>query len=403
MRSGRFYRGRPCAGVSPHAAASAGAKTIPKTATWEHGPGRGTSATRTSSLPAPARSRTKFAPALRNIPRDEHDAAVAVLVRPGCELDRRMGEVLHLSAPPPGPRQPATLRMPLTRNRSGPRRRSASPWRARKRASRAACRCSMTKLAMPSLCAASATKPERSPAAGSMTRCGSSAPLTAMSMVARGLRLCRRCVSRSTVAGVGEIGLRDHEAVGEDHLLARLGGAVERGFAVDRVDHGQHHLDVKFAAERAVGGEGLQDRAGIGETAGLDHDAAERRHRAALAIDHQAAQRVLQVGAGVAAEAAVAEQQVSSALSRTSASSMPTAPNSLTMTAVPCPSGVARKRRTSVVLPAPRKPVTIVTGIRAPRSRFCRRPNGPASREGKEVEHAPTAMTSADQKSISRM
>ena len=74
---------------------------------------------------------------------------------------------------------------------------------------------------------------------------------------------------------------------------------------------------------------------------------------------------------------------ISSALSRTSASSMPTAPYSLMMTAVSRPSGVARKRRTSVVLPAPRKPVTMVTGMRAPRARFCRRPNGPASREGK--------------------
>jgi len=74
---------------------------------------------------------------------------------------------------------------------------------------------------------------------------------------------------------------------------------------------------------------------------------------------------------------------VSSALSRTSASSMPTAPNSLMMTAVPCPSGDARNRCSSVVLPLPRNPLTTVTGILAPRSRLSRRPNGPASREGK--------------------
>ena len=43
---------------------------------------------------------------------------------------------------------------------------------------------------------------------------------------------------------------------------------------------------------------------------------------------------------------------------RISASSMPTAPYSLTMTAVPRPSGVARKFRSSVVLPAPRNPVS---------------------------------------------
>jgi len=74
---------------------------------------------------------------------------------------------------------------------------------------------------------------------------------------------------------------------------------------------------------------------------------------------------------------------VCSAVSRMSASSIPTAPNSLTITAVPSPSGEARNRRISVVLPAPKKPVTTVTGIRAPRSRFSLRPNGLASREGK--------------------
>ncbi len=57
---------------------------------------------------------------------------------------------------------------------------------------------------------------------------------------------------------------------------------------------------------------------------------------------------------------------------------MPTAPNSLTITAVPAPSGDLRKRRISVVFPAPRNPVTTVTGTRAPRSRLSLRPNGPA-------------------------
>ena len=65
---------------------------------------------------------------------------------------------------------------------------------------------------------------------------------------------------------------------------------------------------MEFAAERAIGGEGLQDRPGIGETGGFDHDAAERRYGAVLAIEHQAAQRRLQIGARDAADAAVAEQ-----------------------------------------------------------------------------------------------
>src|SRR5207244_3786903 len=43
------------------------------------------------------------------------------------------------------------------------------------------------------------------------------------------------------------------------------------------------------------------------------------------------------------------------------------------------PSGRVSSSRISVVLPAPRKPVTTVTGMRAPRGRRCRRPNGLAS------------------------
>ena len=48
--------------------------------------------------------------------------------------------------------------------------------------------------------------------------------------------------------------------------------------------------------------------------------------------------------------------------------SMPTSPNSLTMTARRRPCALAMTWRISVVLPAPRKPVTIVQGMRA---RFC--------------------------------
>src|SRR6516164_8131573 len=78
-----------------------------------------------------------------------------------------------------------------------------------------------------------------------------------------------------------------------------------------------------------------------------------------------------------------------SVLPRRSALSMPMLPNSLTTTAVPAPCAVARKRRTSVVFPAPRNPVTMVTGMRAPRARLSLRPNEPASREGKRSSNAP--------------
>ena len=202
-------------------------------------------------------------------------------------------------------------------------------------------------------------------------------------MAARGLSSCRRRVRRSTVAGVGEIGLRDHDAVGEDHLLARLRRRCRVRLAVHRVDHGEHHLDVR-TRRRARGRSrtsagSAPDRRGplvsisdAAETAALCRARGRPPAGAARSADR----------CGCCSRGSRCRAAVSSALSRSSASSMPTAPNSLTISAVPAPSGVSRNRRTSVVLPAPRNPVTMVTGIRAPRSRFCRRPNGPASREG---------------------
>ena len=65
---------------------------------------------------------------------------------------------------------------------------------------------------------------------------------------------------------------------------------------------------MKHVTERAVGGESLQDRARIGEAAGLDHDTAEVRQFPAIAFHHHAAQRLLQVAAGGAAQAPIAKQ-----------------------------------------------------------------------------------------------
>ncbi len=242
----------------------------------------------------------------------------------------------------------------------------------------------MTKLAMPSLCSASATKPERSAATGAIMRSGSSAPAMAMSIAARGLS-CMQAPRQPFDGGrFGEVGLRDDEAVGEDHLLARLGGGFEVRLAAHGIDHGEHHVDMKFAAECAVGGEGLQDRPGIGEPGGFDHDAAERRHGAALAVENEPAQRELQIAAGDAADAAVAEQNgfVGAAANKrvVDADGAELVDDDRRTLRLPASE---RKRRSNVVLPAPRNPVTTVTGMRAPRSRLSRRPNGPASREGK--------------------
>src|SRR5262245_1709756 len=56
--------------------------------------------------------------------------------------------------------------------------------------------------------------------------------------------------------------------------------------------------------------------------------------------------------------------QVSSPQPSRTSRSMPSSPNSLTMTANLCPPALASRCRTKLVLPAPRKPVTIVAGMR---------------------------------------
>ena len=57
--------------------------------------------------------------------------------------------------------------------------------------------------------------------------------------------------------------------------------------------------------------------------------------------------------------------KISSSASSTSASSIPTSPNSFSMTAMRCPCSSVRMRLSSVVLPEPRNPVSTVTGTRS--------------------------------------
>ena len=108
---------------------------------------------------------------------------------------------------------------------------------------------------------------------------------------------------------LGEIGLRYDQPVGEDHLLACFRRPFKRVETAHGIDHRHDHFDVEFPAQCPIGSKRLQDRAGIGEPAGLDHDPPELRQRALRAFGDEIAQRVLQVGAHVAAQAAVAEQR----------------------------------------------------------------------------------------------
>src|SRR6516165_9238868 len=108
--------------------------------------------------------------------------------------------------------------------------------------------------------------------------------------------------------GIGEIALGHDNTVGERHLFSRLGHTLEVGFAGDGIDNANQRLQMEFAAQRAVGREGLQYRAGVGETGRLDNHPHKARYRAARPVGEQGPQGFLQIATDVAAETAIAEQ-----------------------------------------------------------------------------------------------
>lgn len=106
----------------------------------------------------------------------------------------------------------------------------------------------------------------------------------------------------------GDIGLGDDQTVRKDRLLARFRRPLKRVTAGDRIDHRHNRFNVEDAAEGAVGCKRLKNRARIGQSAGLNGNAAEVGEFAPLTLDHHAAQRLLQIGARDAAQTAIAQQ-----------------------------------------------------------------------------------------------
>src|SRR5260370_1954456 len=102
-------------------------------------------------------------------------------------------------------------------------------------------------------------------------------------------------------AGRGEIAVADNNAVGQSRLRTGFGHFFEITYPRDRVDEADQGLQVKLAAERPVGREGLQYRARIGKPRSLDEDALEAWYRAAGTVGEEFAQGLLQVAAHIAA------------------------------------------------------------------------------------------------------
>jgi hypothetical protein len=185
---------------------------------------------------------------------------------------------------------------------------------------------------------------------------------------------------------IGEVRLGDDDAVGEDRLLA----ASADHSSVDTPLTASTAVSTTSTKNSAPSARSVANVCRIGPGSASPEVSIRTRSNggsgAAVAIHHQAAQRHLQIGARDAADAAVAQKR--DLVGRSAHQRVVDADRAVFIDD-DC-GGAAFRRREEAPhqrgLAGPRKPVTIVTGMRAPRARFCRRPNGPRSREWEEVE-----------------
>ena len=180
--------------------------------------------------------------------------------------------------------------MPLTRSRSLPRSRARPP----------SARAKSSRLTAPSRITPKASMPWVWAATGSagIDRSGRSARADRQTAPrpASGRPRPRGCarpgVERVEAADeLGaerrQVGLRDHQGIGDRGLPPRLGKAVEAVGAGDRIDQRHDPRQMQTMVEHRVGAEREQDRRRVGEPAGLDDDPAKprgsRRRRAGRA------------------------------------------------------------------------------------------------------------------------
>ena len=101
-----------------------------------------------------------------------------------------------------------------------------------------------------------------------------------------------------------EVGLVEHDLVGEGDLLARLAAFGEAEKDMLGVDHRGHRIEPGSGFHVLVDEERLRDRPWIGEARGLNDDGVERLGGRGLAL-HQALENADQVAAHGAADAAI--------------------------------------------------------------------------------------------------
>ena len=129
--------------------------------------------------------------------------------------------------------------------------------------------------------------------------------------------------------GLGdEVGLVEHDLVGEGDLLDRLAAVVQAQEDVLGVDHGGDGVELGLGPQESVDEEGLRHRAGIGEAGGLDHDGVECRPCSSgpCSVRIRSPRTVQQMQPLFISNS-------SSSVSTMRSLSMPISPNSLTITA----------------------------------------------------------------------
>ena len=101
-----------------------------------------------------------------------------------------------------------------------------------------------------------------------------------------------------------EIGLGQHQPVGDRHLFDRFRLPLQRVGAVHRIDRGDHAGKREALGERIVAHHRMQDRCRVGKPARLDHHAVERRYRGFVAPAQDVGEGEHEVAADRAAQAA---------------------------------------------------------------------------------------------------
>ncbi len=100
-----------------------------------------------------------------------------------------------------------------------------------------------------------------------------------------------------------EVGLGDHQRIGERGLPPRLGEAVETVGAIHRVDESDDPRQMQRVVEHRIGAQCEEDRSGVGKPGGFDHDPPKPPDFAGIAALEEAAQGARKVLAHRTAQA----------------------------------------------------------------------------------------------------